>query len=114
MDNVKKDLYEVYTRYFNILSNYGYIDEIQTNKVLVYTLIEELINGPYNTLITDKDYRVITDALYCLFGSSCLFEYTDKSKYIAETVRAYYPQYVADEFSELLSSENELLLVELD
>lgn len=105
MDNIKYDLLESYKKYFNALNNYGYINPSMTNKLLIYSMIEELINGSYYTLITDKDYRSIVNSLYCIYGSSCLFEFPNRINHLSEKVRAYYPKYVADEFSILLGSE---------
>jgi hypothetical protein len=79
MDNV---LYESLSRYFNVLSKLGYMSYSEVDKLLVLIFIYDLLGSDCSTFITEDEYRVIDNALYCLYGSTCLIPYP---KYIANT-----------------------------
>lgn len=76
---IKEDLYKSYKTYFNALSKFGYKKQTDVNKLIIYTVIEELLTGSMREFITEDDYRILERALHCLYGSSCLIPY---SKYI--------------------------------
>ena len=77
-----KVINEAFTRYFNTLSKFGYIKYSESYKVLVLTFIYELLESNCKSFITEDDYKVIDNALYCLYGSTCLIPYPE---YIANT-----------------------------
>lgn len=79
MDNV---LYESLSRYFNILSKLGYMNYTDVNKLLVLIFVYDLLESDCSAFITEEEYRVISSALYCLYGSTCLIPYPE---YIADT-----------------------------
>lgn len=70
-------LYNTINSYFSHLFNTGYMSQKEVNKVLLFSLIEELVNNDFRGLITQEDYTHINKALYCLYGSSCLVPYPD-------------------------------------
>lgn len=67
--------------YFNSLTQFGYRKDSDVTKLIVYIFISEILTGDMREFITEKDYRIIEKALYCLYGSSCLLPYP---KYINE------------------------------
>ena len=69
--------------YFNALTQFGYKKQSDVNKLLVYNFIGEMLTGEMRYLITEDDYRLIEQALSCLYGSSCLIPY---------------PQYINDDY----------------
>lgn len=77
-----KVLYESLSRYFNILSKLGYMNYTDVNKLLILIFIYDLLESDCNSFITEDEYRVIDNALYCLYGSTCLIPYPE---YIADT-----------------------------
>lgn len=79
MDNV---LYESLSRYFNILSKLGYMNYTDVNKLLVLIFVYDLLESDCSAFITEEEYRVISSALYCLYGSTCLIPYPE---YIVDT-----------------------------
>ena len=105
MHNIKENLLNSLNTYFKGISANGYMHPSVVNKLLFYSIVEEIVNGPYSTLITDKDYRTIIDSLYCIYGSSCIFEFPDRLDMLKQVEQVYYPKYVADEFGELLGTE---------
>lgn len=64
-------------RYFNALSKLGYKSYSEVDKLLVLIFIQELLDSECKTFITEDDYRAINQALYCLYGSSCLIPYPE-------------------------------------
>lgn len=75
MDNLSNVLGRALATYFNVLSSTGYVCYNDVNKLLLLSLIEELTSGPMAAFIDDKDYNSMNNALYCIFGTSCLIPY---------------------------------------
>ena len=69
-------LYNACVRYFTSLSNYGYQNETEVKKLLFYVFIQELVNTT-SIVISEKDYKDLENALYCIYGTSCLIPYPD-------------------------------------
>lgn len=61
--------------YYNALHQFGYKSYKDVDKLLAYIFIDDLLKGPMRVYITEKDFRIISKALYCLFGNSCLIPY---------------------------------------
>ena len=64
-------------KYFNTLSNIGYVKQKSVDKLLLLVLIQEVIDNDFRGLINERDYNDIVQALYCLYGSDCLMPYPD-------------------------------------
>lgn len=77
MDRITKETYEALSRYFTALSQSGYMPYGEVDKLLVFLYIQELIEGKYNVTITEQDYKILQESLYCLYGSTCLIPYTE-------------------------------------
>lgn len=69
-------IYTVLEKYFTHLKNYGHVKECDVKKVLVLTAIQDIVEQ-FTGYITQDDYKALNNALYCLFGSSCLMPYPD-------------------------------------
>lgn len=69
-------LYNTYLRYFTGLKNFGYRGKGEVKKLLFYTFIQELVNTT-SIVISKEDYKHLENALYCLYGTSCLIPYPD-------------------------------------
>lgn len=91
--DVSNNLYNSLVTYFNALSNFGYKKYTDVYKLLVYSFIEEMLTGPFRIYITEDDYKSISIALECLYGSSCLIPYPE---YINED--SLFGKIFADEF----------------
>lgn len=87
-------------RYFNTLALFGYKNYTDVYKLLALLYIEELLTQQaYSGFISEEDYRVIMDALYCLTGSTCLIpypEFINNDSLIHETLRNYIPRVIQD------------------
>lgn len=74
MDNV---VYTAISRYFNMLSKFGYVNYNEVYNILYLILIRDFIYNDFYGYITEDDYRYIERSLYCLFGKSCLISYPE-------------------------------------
>lgn len=66
---------EAITRYFNTLSQFGYKKYSDVNKILVLFFIEETLSHEFSQFITNDDYKIIVNALYCLAGETCMIDF---------------------------------------
>lgn len=69
-------LYEACLRYFTSLANFGYRSETDVKKLLFYVFIQELVNTT-SIVIPKEDYKHLENALYSLYGTTCLIPYPD-------------------------------------
>lgn len=79
MDKITKLSYDGINNYFNTLATLGYKNYEEVSKLLVLLFIEEFIKGPFSLYIDEDDYKVITNTLYNLYGSTCLIPYPEYS-----------------------------------
>ena len=76
MEQVTKISEKAVETYFSILSKLGYKKYNDVNKLLVLLFIEELLDSQdFLFYIDEKDYRTITNALYCLYGKGCVIDF---------------------------------------
>lgn len=87
-------------RYFNTLALFGYKNYTDVYKLLALLYIEELLTQQaYSGFISEEDYRIIMNALYCLTGSTCLIpypEFINNDSLIHDTLRNYIPRITQD------------------
>ena len=74
MDNITAISSEAFERYFNTLSKLGYKSYSNVDKLLVLSVIEDILSGELSFFVTEEDYRSITNALYCIIGNNCLID----------------------------------------
>lgn len=72
---ITDNVYSSVKSYFTALSQLGYKDYDSVYKLLVYTFIEEILTGAMRFFITEEDYRIIEEALSCIYGTTCLMPY---------------------------------------
>lgn len=77
MDRLDNLAYTGISNYFEIISKVGYKSDKEVNKLLIFLLLEDLIRGSLSIYICEEDYKSIINALYCLFGSTCLIPYPE-------------------------------------
>ena len=93
-------------RYFNTLTHLGYKKYSDVYRLLIFLYFEELLESPMSMFVTEDDYRTITNAMYCLYGSSCLLPYPDYKKEYAEITHAMPDEYRISEDSILRIAED--------
>lgn len=74
MDNITAISSEAFERYFNTLSKLGYKSYSDVDKLLVLSIIENILSGELSFFVTEEDYRSITNAIYCIMGNNCLID----------------------------------------
>lgn len=72
---VTNEAYEALIKYFESLTHIGYKSYSEVYQLLSFLFIEEILCGPMAEFITDNDYKDITNAVYCLYGSNCMISY---------------------------------------
>lgn len=81
MDEVTKISEEAIQRYFNALSQFGYKKYSDVDRLLVLLFIEEVLTYDFSMFITEEDYKIIVNALYCLYGSNCMIDFPAFASY---------------------------------
>ena len=66
---------EAIDRYFKHLSQFGYKSYADVNRLLVLGFIEEILNSDVYFCISEEDYRVIMNTLYCIINKTCLVDF---------------------------------------
>ena len=74
MDNITAISSEAFERYFNTLLKLGYKSYSDVDKLLVLSIIEDILSGELSFFVTEEDYRSITNAIYCIMGNNCLID----------------------------------------
>ena len=72
MANITNITNNAVQKYFKALEYYGYKSYDDVNKLILLIAIQELVDYDFRYLIEENDYTVINNALYCLYGSTCL------------------------------------------
>lgn len=76
-------------------------------KLLVFSFITEILYGPMSQFVTEEDYNIINDALYCIYGS-CMISYPDYKKAMTGITDRQIDEYRVTEDNILREIENAL------
>lgn len=104
------EVYDLVNRYFSVISHIGYKPYKEVEKLIVFSFIEELLYGPLSLFITDKDYKSITNSLYCLYGS-CMIPFPDYKRSFDPVKNSILDEYRITETGTLRTSESTELRV---
>lgn len=74
MEYLDKMLMEALNRYFTVLEKTGYINDADTDRIILLSYLQEFLSE-YQYYITEEDYNVINRIIQCLAGQSCLIPY---------------------------------------
>lgn len=113
MNNISVITLESFDKYFKSLSSLGYRKYSDVNKLLLLSLIEELLTSEFSYFITEEDYKSISNALYCVLGSNCMFtlpSYSTLDGIIKEN--KHYNSLRDTEEEELRSAQDDSLRIE--
>lgn len=72
IDNLTLDAMQ---KYYTKLGKYGYVNQTNVFKLLYLSFVDDLLTTDFSYYITDCDYRMITNSLYCIFGTDCMFKF---------------------------------------
>lgn len=92
-------------RYFNVLPLTGYISYDKVDRLVAYMFLEEILYGPFAVFVNEEDYRTISLALDCLYGT-CMIPFPDYKKGIDYKALRKYSQQRITETDILRSSED--------
>lgn len=70
-------VYESLCRYFEHLCNVGYMSQDNVSKLLILSCIQRLVECDFRGHLNEEDYNKINDALYNIYGTSCLVPYPE-------------------------------------
>lgn len=70
-------VYTAITKYFGHITNTGYMRQDNVNKLLLLIAVCNLLDNDFRALVSEDDYKLINNALYCLYGSTCLIPFPD-------------------------------------
>lgn len=73
-------VYKSLCDYYNVLEKLGYLPYANVFKLLVLIFYRDFVYNDYRGLLSREDYKTIEQALYCIFGSTCLIPYPDYLK----------------------------------
>lgn len=111
MDVIKEQAFIGLNKYFNTLKYTGYISSKETLKLLLLLFIDELSTKEIGIYLTDKDYKVVNNLLYSLFGSSCLIPYPKLNSLhsgVSSTIYSVNPFHITER-KDVKSTQEELL-----
>lgn len=97
-------------RYFNTLTNTGYLPDYSVDRLIVFIILEEILYGPLRFFVTEKDYRSISNALNCISGN-CMIPYPDYLNSFTPITTPTYNEYRITETGTLRSTEDNELRV---
>lgn len=100
MDNLTKVAYFSTKNYFDYLSQFGYRSDKDISKLLVMQFIEELLYGKLSLYVDENDYKIIENALYCIYGDNCLIpfpQYNINKNILDFTIMDYRARITEDE-----------------
>ena len=80
MQTIDNELLKYLNIYFNTLSRLGYMSYSEVDKLIVALFLGEVVEGLFGELISEEDFKSITKAFYCLYGSSCMLPYPKLNK----------------------------------
>jgi hypothetical protein len=73
-------VYNALSSYYNALDKKGYMPWGNVIKLLVLLFYWEFVYHDYRCHLNRADYRLIEEALNCLYGTTCLIPYPDYLK----------------------------------
>lgn len=76
---LRDEVFSSIDKYFSALSHLGYKPYDEVYKLLVFSFIEEILYGPLSIFITEEDYKHISKALECMYGS-CMIPFPSYKK----------------------------------
>lgn len=75
MDNITEISHNSLTRYFKTLKNLGYLNKTETDRVLIISFIEEMLNDKFSDFITAEDYEIIVNTVNKIVSNSCIIDF---------------------------------------
>lgn len=74
MSTISDALQKGFVKYYNTLTNLGYIDMKHVNRLIVASWINDVLEGRYGLLVNDEQYMLLSQLYMCIEGD-CLVPY---------------------------------------
>lgn len=110
MDNPTAYLSNSIDRYFHTLSNIGYINDSTIEKLIVFAFADDIINGIFGEVISEKDYMTINNSLYCLYNTSCLLPYPQYYEEVTLPLHNKFSRFRITEINDLYRSTEDNII----
>lgn len=75
-----EQIFKALEMYFFTLRQVGYKSYEEVKKLLFLVAVNEIIDGDFNGGLSEEDYRDINAAVYCIYGTDCMFPYPNQCK----------------------------------
>lgn len=75
-DPLSNTAYSALESYFTHLKQAGYMKNDNVFRLIVLLYIRKILSGEYNFEFEEKDYKLMSDTLECLYGT-CLIPYEE-------------------------------------
>lgn len=75
MDNLDEVVLNSFDRYFTHLQYFGQSKNTDKNSMLITMFINQILKGPMSAFVTNEDYNIMQNVLFCLSGNSCTVDY---------------------------------------
>ena len=80
MQTFNNELLESLGTYFSALSRLGYMSYFEVDKLIAVLFMGEILDGLFDVLVSEEDFKSITNAINCLHGCSCILPYPNMSR----------------------------------
>lgn len=113
MQELNEELLNSLNIYFSTLSKFGYVNYTDVNKLIVISFLQDIVEGLFTDLISEADYKVITNAINGLKGSSCLLPYKEYYREVSLKLKnnLLYPR-ITEEYMLRTSEYNNFRVIE--
>lgn len=74
MSPLREALLKGYDKYYRTLTQVGFINTDQVNRLIITTWINDVLEGKYGFIVNDEQYNLL-DRLYNCVNHSCLLPY---------------------------------------
>lgn len=91
MDNITEISHDSLNKYFKVLKNFGYLNKVETDRVLIVSFIEEMLNDKFSDFITADDYDIIVNTVNKICSNSCIIKFPSFNVYteLIQDVKTY-------------------------
>lgn len=66
--------------YWNLVEQTGYVSYDKVNGILALMLVDDFLNTELSAFVDEKDYNIMMEFLYCIYGRNCLVPYPEYKK----------------------------------
>jgi hypothetical protein len=112
MDAMGNALLKGYEKYYNTLTQVGYVNNKTVSQLFIATWIYNVLSGKYGILVDEDRYNVLNELYNCIEGS-CLVPYQNYCKEftINKDMRSDYVRITENSINRLLEDTSDLRML---